>query len=68
MGWIATMLASSLARRALGLLLAAVTIAHFLLSFRRTGECTGRLAKRLSVSEKTNEIQRTMLDAASRRP
>ena len=68
MGWIITMLASSFARKALGLLLAAVTIALFLLSFRRAGERAGRLAERLSTSEKTHEIQRQMLDAASRRP
>jgi len=68
MGWITTILASGLARKALGLMLAALTIALFLLNLRRAGESTGRLAERLSTSERTHEIQRQMLDAASRRP
>jgi len=68
MGWITTILASGPARKALGLMLASLTIALFLLNLRRAGERTGRLAERLSTSEKTHEIQRQMLDAASRRP
>ena len=68
MGWLATLLASGLARKTLGLMLAALTIALFLLNLRRTGERTGRLAERLQTSEKTHEIQRQMLDAASSRP
>ena len=67
-GWIVTLLASGPARTALGLLLAAITIALFLLNLRRAGERAGRLAERLSTSERTHEIQRQMLDAASRRP
>ena len=68
MGWITALLASGPARKALGLLLIALTIALFLLNLRRAGERTGRLAERLSTSERTHEIQRQMLDAASRRP
>lgn len=68
MGWIITTLASGPARKALGLILAALTIALFLLNLRRAGERAGRLAERLSRSEKTHDIQRQMLDAASRRP
>ena len=68
MGWITFLLASGPARKALGLLLLALTITLFLLNLRRAGERTGRLAERLSTSEKTHEIQRQMLDAASRRP
>ena len=68
MAWISALLASGPARKALGLLLAALTIALFLLNLRRAGERTGRLAERLSTSEKTHEIQRQMLDAAARRP
>jgi len=68
MGWLTTILSSGPARKALGLLLAAITIALFLLNLRRAGERAGRLAERLSTSEKTHEIQRQMLDAASRRP
>ncbi|MDP2737362.1 MAG: hypothetical protein Q8O82_01275 [Pseudorhodobacter sp.] len=68
MGWITALLASGPARKALGILLATLTIALFMLNFRRAGERAGRLAERLSTSEKTHEIQRQMLDAAARRP
>ena len=68
MGWFTALLASGPARKALGLLLAALTIALFLLNLRRAGERAGRLAERLSTSERTHEIQRQMLEAASRRP
>ena len=68
MGWITATLASGPARKALGIMLAAITITLFLLNFRRAGERAGRLAERLSTTEKAHEIQRQMLDAASRRP
>ena len=68
MGWLVTILASGPVRKALGVLLAALTITLFLLNLRRAGERAGRLAERLSTSEKTHEIQRQMLEAASRRP
>lgn len=68
MGWITALFASGPARKALGLLLIALTIALFLLNLRRAGERAGRLAERLSTSEKSHEIQRQMLEAASRRP
>ena len=68
MGWITSLPASGPARKALGVLLAALTIALFLLNLRRAGERAGRLAERLSTSERTHEVQRQMLDAATRRP
>ena len=68
MGWISTLLASGPARKALGLLLPAITVTLFLLNLRRAGVRAGRLSERLSTSEKAHEIQRQMLDAASRRP
>ena len=68
MGWITALFANGPARKALGLLLAALTITLFLLNLRRAGERAGRLAERLSTSERTHEIQRQMLEAASRRP
>ena len=68
MGWLVTILASGPARKALGLLLVALTIALFLQNLRRAGERAGRLAERLSTSERTHDIYRQMLDAASRRP
>ena len=40
----------------------------FLLALRRSGERAGRIAERLETSEKTNEVQRRMLEAAARRP
>jgi hypothetical protein len=46
----------------------ALTISLFLLSLRRSGEHTGRLAERLENTEKAHEIQRRMLEAAARRP
>ena len=48
MGWLASILTSGPARKALGLLLVALTIALFLLNLRRAGERAGRLAERLS--------------------
>ena len=68
MGWITAILASGPARKALGLLLAAIIIVLFLLNLRHAGERAGRLAERLSTSENIHEVQRQMLDAASRRP
>jgi len=68
MGWISALFASGPARKALGIMLAAIAITLFLLNLRRAGERAGRLAERLSTSEKTHECQRQMLDAASRRP
>ena len=39
-----------------------------LLSLRRSGERAGRLAERLETTEKANDVQRQMLEAAARRP
>ncbi len=46
----------------------ALAISLFLLSLRRSGERAGRLAERLEIREKANEIQRRMLKATARRP
>ncbi|ROU04382.1 hypothetical protein [Histidinibacterium lentulum] len=40
----------------------------FLLALRRSGERAGRLAERLTTTEKANDVQRQMLEAAARRP
>ncbi|WP_428545930.1 hypothetical protein [Profundibacter sp.] len=45
-----------------------LTISLFLLSLRRSGERAGRLAEQIENTEKANEIQRQMLEAAARRP
>ena len=46
----------------------AFAVLLFLLSLRRSGGRAGRLAARLETMEKANDVQRQMLDAASRRP
>lgn len=46
----------------------AVAVLLFLLSIRRAGELAGRMAERLETAEKSNDVQRRMLDAAARRP
>ena len=68
MSWITAILVSGPAHKALGLMIAAFTIVLFLLNLRRAGESAGRLGERLQVLERTHEIQRQMLDVASRRP
>ena len=69
MGWLLSAItASRLVRAAQPYAIIALTIILFLLNLRRAGERTGRLAERLKSTEKANEIQRQMLDAASRRP
>ena len=60
--------ASPRARAALRYGALALTIVLFLLSIRRAGERAGRLAERLETMEKSNDVQRQMLDAAARRP
>jgi Phage portal protein, lambda family len=45
-----------------------ITVLLFLLSLRRSGERAGRLAELIENTEKVNEIQRKMLEAAARRP
>ena len=45
-----------------------VDVLLFLLSLRRSGERAGRLAERLETTEKANDVQRQMLEAAARRP
>ena len=45
-----------------------LAVLPFLLSLRRSGERTGRLAERLETTEKANDVQRQMLEAAARRP
>ena len=61
-------LASPLARAALRYGAIALAILLFLLSIRRAGERVGRLAERLATTEKANDVQRRMLEAAARRP
>ncbi len=46
----------------------ALAVLLFLISIRRSGERVGRIAERLETTVKANEIQRRMLEAATRRP
>ena len=67
-GLVATLARSAWARTALrygAIVLAALL---FLSSLRRSGERAGRLAERLETTEKANDVQRQMLEAAARRP
>jgi hypothetical protein len=56
------------ALRAAGYALVVLTITLFILNLRRTAQCAGRAAERLDHLERSNAIQRQMLEAASRRP
>lgn len=46
----------------------ATVLAVLLFSLRRSGERAGRVVERLETTEKANDVQRRMLDAAARRP
>jgi hypothetical protein len=55
-------------RAALRIVILAAAILLLLLACRRSGERLGRLLERLEASERTNEVQQDMLEAAARRP
>ena len=61
-------IASPWMRAALRYGVTALAILLFLLALRRSGERAGRLAGRLETTEKANDVQRRMLEAAARRP
>ena len=65
---LAGLIARPWARWAAGVVVAALTVALFILNLRRAGERAGRAAERLETLERDNVLQRQMLDAASRRP
>jgi hypothetical protein len=67
-GFVAALAGSAWARAALRSGVTALAILLFLLALRRSGERAGRLAEQLETMEKTNEINRRMLEAAARRP
>lgn len=62
------MVASPRMRAALSYGAIALSVLLFLLALRRSGERMGRLAERLETTEKANDAQRRMLEAAARRP
>ncbi|QBX35031.1 hypothetical protein E4L95_16795 [Paracoccus liaowanqingii] len=67
MGRITARLASGAVSKASGVLLAAFTIALFVLNLRRAGERAGRWPSAFQ-HRREPMVQRQMLDAASRRP
>jgi hypothetical protein len=67
-GLLATHAGSAWARAALRYGVIALAILLFLLALRRTGERAGRFAERLETKEKVNDVQRQMLETATRRP
>ena len=67
-GLVVRLLARPWARQAAALALVALTIVLFILNLRRSGERTGRAAERLEQLERTDAIQRQMLEVAARRP
>ena len=58
---------SAWARTALRYGVTALAILLFLLALLWSGERAGRLAERLDTMEKTDDVQRRMLEAAARR-
>ena len=64
----AGLIARPWARTALRWSAVGIAVLLFLLSFRRAGERAGRMAERLETVERSNEINRRMLEAAARRP
>ena len=65
---LANVVASAWTRAALKYGAIALAVVLFLLSIRRAGERAGRMAERLETTEKFNDVQRQMLEAAARRP
>jgi len=60
--------AGRLGRLALRTAALAAAVLLLLLACRRSGERLGRALERLEVSEKSNDVQREMLEAAASRP
>ncbi len=65
---LAGILARPWARRVAAFVLVALAVLLFLFNLRRSGERAGRAAERLDMLDRTNAIQRRMLEAAARRP
>jgi hypothetical protein len=67
-GLVAALRGSRLVWSALRFALTVAAVLLLLLACRRSGERLGRLGERLETAEKTNDVQREMLAAATRRP
>ena len=67
-GLLTSLGAGRLGRSAVRIAALVAAVLLLLLACRRSGERLGRLAERLEVSERTNDVQRKILEAAARRP
>jgi hypothetical protein len=67
-GMLASFGAGRLGRLALRAAALVAAILLLLLACRRSGERLGRMLERLEASERMNDVQREMLEAAARRP
>lgn len=67
-GLVAMFAGSAWARAALRYGVTVFAILLFLLALRRSCERAGRRSERLDTTEKVNDVQRQMLEAAARRP
>ncbi|MCA0872230.1 hypothetical protein LCL97_15445 [Seohaeicola saemankumensis] len=67
-GGVAWIAGNAMGRAALRYGVTALAILMFLLALRRSGERAGRMVEKLEAMEKANDIQRRMLEAATRRP
>ncbi|MCV2869028.1 hypothetical protein OEW28_10355 [Defluviimonas sp. WL0002] len=67
-GLLAALVGSAWARAEIRYGVTALAICLFLLALRRSGERAGRLVERLETMERTDDLQRRMLEAAARRP
>ena len=67
-GLLAALGGSRLLRSALRFGLAVAAVLLLLLACRRSGERLGRLLEQPRSSERSNDVQREMLEAAARRP
>jgi hypothetical protein len=67
-GVLASIGAGRLGRLALRTAALVAAILLLLLACRRSGERLGRVLERLEASERSNDVQREMLEASARRP
>ena len=67
-GLLAWLGAGRLGRAVLRVAALTAAILLLLLACRRSGERRGRVLERLETAERTNDVQRDMLEAAARRP
>jgi hypothetical protein len=67
-GLVAALSGSRVAQRVVHVVLSVATVGLLLLACRRSGERLGRVLEQRETLERSNEVQRKMLEAAARRP